>query len=189
MERYHRYFERFELVDYLMTHIVDSKVRAKVDTEDPAARLLTAGAGIQIADNGAGGAAVVALYAAHDYTYADQSEREAATGFVAGDVGKVAFQESDGTYWTLSDDAPVTWTAKTVTAGSGGSGTPASTVTSETTWGITPAVGTSEDYARADHTHGTPAEPTGTGGGLTNLDGGAANSVYGSVTAIDGGGA
>ncbi len=45
-------------------------------------------------------------------------------------------------------------------AGSGGSSagaSAASSVTSETTYGIAPAVGTSSDYARADHTHGTPA--------------------------------
>lgn len=41
-----------------------------------------------------------------------------------------------------------------------GSGTPATTVTSETTYGIAPAVGTDTEYARQDHTHGTPAAPT-----------------------------
>jgi hypothetical protein len=35
-------------------------------------------------------------------------------------VGKVAFQNSDGTYWTLTDDDPVTWAAKTVEAGASG---------------------------------------------------------------------
>ena len=41
----------------------------------------------------------------------------------------------------------------------GSAGTPATTVESETTWGITPAVGTDTEYARQDHTHGTPANP------------------------------
>lgn len=41
--------------------------------------------------------------------------------------------------------------------GGGGGGTPASSVVSETTYSQSPAVGTSTDYARADHTHGTPA--------------------------------
>lgn len=51
-----------------------------------------------------------------------------------------------------------------IATGSGsGSGTPATTVTDETTWGITPAVGTSTNYARQDHTHGSPEAPTGTG--------------------------
>jgi hypothetical protein len=43
--------------------------------------------------------------------------------------------------------------------GGGGGGTPASSVVSETTFGQSPAVGTSTDYARGDHTHGTPAVP------------------------------
>lgn len=43
-------------------------------------------------------------------------------------------------------------------AGSGGGGgTPASTVVSSTTFGQASAVGTSTDYARADHVHGTPS--------------------------------
>lgn len=49
------------------------------------------------------------------------------------------------------------------TAGTG-SGVPATTVTDETDWDVTPAVGTSTNYAREDHTHGTPAEPSGGGG-------------------------
>lgn len=43
--------------------------------------------------------------------------------------------------------------------GGGAGGTPASTVTDETTWGVTPAVGVGTAYARDDHTHGSPAEP------------------------------
>lgn len=45
------------------------------------------------------------------------------------------------------------------TGGGGGGGTPASSVVSETSYGQSPAVGTSTDYARGDHTHGTPAIP------------------------------
>ena len=63
-------------------------------------------------------------------------------------------------------DGGTSWVAYVV--GAGGGGTPASTVTYETTWGITPAVGTDTEYARQDHTHGTPADP-GTGGGGTLL--------------------
>ncbi len=43
--------------------------------------------------------------------------------------------------------------------GGGGGGTPATTVVSSTSFGQSPAVGTSTDYARGDHTHGTPAVP------------------------------
>jgi len=47
--------------------------------------------------------------------------------------------------------------AETVSGGGGGSGTPASTVVTQTSYGQSSAVGTSTDYARADHSHGTPA--------------------------------
>jgi hypothetical protein len=43
--------------------------------------------------------------------------------------------------------------------GGGGGGTPASSVVSETTFGQSPVVGTSTDYARGDHSHGTPTVP------------------------------
>lgn len=48
-------------------------------------------------------------------------------------------------------------------ASTGGAGTPATTVVSETTAGQSPAVGVSTNYAREDHTHGTPAA-SGSGG-------------------------
>ena len=44
-------------------------------------------------------------------------------------------------------------------SGGGGGGTPATTVVSSTSFGQSPAVGTSTDYARGDHVHGTPASP------------------------------
>lgn len=43
--------------------------------------------------------------------------------------------------------------------GGGGGGTPASSVVSETSFGLSPAVGTSSDYARGDHSHGSPTVP------------------------------
>lgn len=46
------------------------------------------------------------------------------------------------------------------TPGSSGSGTPASSVTAETSYGQASQVGSSSTYARGDHTHGTPALPT-----------------------------
>jgi hypothetical protein len=55
----------------------------------------------------------------------------------------------------LSVDDGATWIG--YAGGSGGE--PATTVTSETTFGISPAVGTDTEYARQDHTHGTPANP------------------------------
>ena len=67
----------------------------------------------------------------HAYEYADSTTRLAATGFLAADVGKVARQISDSTYWVLSNHAPVTWkeitndgavgipSTRTITAGAG----------------------------------------------------------------------
>lgn len=52
--------------------------------------------------------------------------------------------------------------------GGGGGGTPATTVESETTFGIAAAVGTDTEYARQDHTHGTPANPV-TGAAVSTL--------------------
>jgi len=52
-----------------------------------------------------------------------------------------------------ADPLGVSWQA-------GGGGTPAVSVTDETTYGIAPAVGVATNYARQDHTHGTPATPT-----------------------------
>ena len=42
----------------------------------------------------------------------------------------------------------------------GGSGTPATSVESETSFGVAAAVGSSTNYARQDHTHGSPTAPT-----------------------------
>ena len=47
----------------------------------------------------------------------------------------------------------------TVGATGGGGGTPSTTVVSETTPGLQPIVGVSTDYARGDHSHGTPPLP------------------------------
>lgn len=57
------------------------------------------------------------------------------------------------------------WDGTAWVPGPAGGGTPATTVTDETTWGITPAVGTDTEYARQDHTHGSPPEPSGSGVG------------------------
>jgi hypothetical protein len=47
----------------------------------------------------------------------------------------------------------------TIAASSSGGGTPSTTVVSGTTPGLSPVVGTSTDYARGDHSHGTPTVP------------------------------
>ncbi|HKG13463.1 MAG TPA: hypothetical protein VKB12_08985, partial [Pyrinomonadaceae bacterium] len=51
------------------------------------------------------------------------------------------------------------WRAADPPAGTGTAPKPATTVTAETSFGLTANGGTSVDYARADHTHGTPPAP------------------------------
>jgi hypothetical protein len=54
----------------------------------------------------------------YTWEYDDATEREASTGFVAGDVGRLARQLDDNSLWMLTDDDPETW----VQVGGGGSG-------------------------------------------------------------------
>jgi len=77
-----------------------------------------------------------------------------------GQFARVA-QLVAGTNVTISESLTGEVLTVTVAAsgGGGGGGTPASSVVSETSFGQSPAVGTSTDYARGDHTHGTPAVP------------------------------
>lgn len=43
------------------------------------------------------------------FTYANASARIGATGLVAGDVGKVALQTDNMSFWVLTNYSPVTW--------------------------------------------------------------------------------
>ena len=66
------------------------------------------------------------------------------------------------------------WQPATPAAGGGGGGSapsPSATVTAATSFGLTANGGTSLNYARADHTHGTPPAPTLAGDvtGATNV--------------------
>lgn len=68
----------------------------------------------------------------------------------AGDIETFPTSETDDTLVLAPDGlGGVEW----VTAPAG---TPSGTVTDETTYGITPAAGASNDYSRGDHTHGSP---------------------------------
>lgn len=80
--------------------------------------------------------------------------REAATGAV---VGKL----KAGTNVTISEATVAGMLEVTVAAsgGGGGGGTPSTTVVSGTTPGLSPVVGVSTDYARGDHSHGSPSVP------------------------------
>lgn len=57
-------------------------------------------------------------HAPWSWSYANAAARTGATGFTADDVGKVAWQDSDGTAWVLTATTP-TWIAL---GGSGGGG-------------------------------------------------------------------
>jgi len=69
-------------------------------------------------------------------------------GIPTGGTANQALTKIDGTNYNVQ------WATV-----AGGGGTPATTVTSETTYGIASAVGTSTNYARQDHTHGSPTAP------------------------------
>jgi len=74
---------------------------------------------------------------------------------------KVAATLKAGTNVTITDTEVGGVLEVTIAAsgGGGGGGTPATTVVSETSPGQSPVVGTSTDYARGDHSHGTPPVP------------------------------
>lgn len=75
---------------------------------------------------------------------------------------KVAAKLKAGSNVTITDTEVGDVLEVTIAAsgGGGGGGTPASTVVSETTPGLSPVVGTSTDYARGDHSHGSPPVPS-----------------------------
>jgi len=50
------------------------------------------------------------VHVIYTFTYVNATARNFAVGLVATDVGKVARQTSDETYWILIDNSPVTWT-------------------------------------------------------------------------------
>jgi hypothetical protein len=47
------------------------------------------------------------IHIVHNYEYADATAREAATGFVSADLGKIAQQADNDSYWVLVDTAPI----------------------------------------------------------------------------------
>jgi hypothetical protein len=63
---------------------------------------------------------LTAIHAPYNWSYDDATEREAATGFVPADVGKLARQLDDNSLWMLTDDDPKTWVQ--VGGSGGGSG-------------------------------------------------------------------
>lgn len=74
----------------------------------------------------------------YSWSYADQTTREAATGFVPADVGKLSRQLDDNSLWMLTDDSPETW----IQVGSSGSSTLSNSNISPTTTNVSAAVNT-----------------------------------------------
>jgi hypothetical protein len=76
----------------------------------------------------------------------------------------MAFREfyigSEGPF-LIDEDSPLLTDPKQVAlrADLDGIAAPSDSVESETTFGITPSAGVSDDYSRRDHTHGTPDNP------------------------------
>lgn len=62
-------------------------------------------------------------HAPWSWEFADAAAREAATGFVAADVNKMALQLNDVTAWVLTSHSPILWVP---VSGSGGGGAPLS---------------------------------------------------------------
>ncbi len=58
------------------------------------------------------------IHVIQSYEYANAAARTGATGLVPADVGRVARQLDNNSFWVLTDDSPVTWAAM---SGGGGS--------------------------------------------------------------------
>lgn len=71
-------------------------------------------------------------------------------------VRALVIQAGSNVTLTTSTSAGVA-TTTIAASGGGGGGTPATTVVSATSYGQSPVVGTGTDYARVDHSHGSPA--------------------------------
>jgi hypothetical protein len=68
-----------------------------------------------------------------------------------------ALKIAAGSNVTLTTSTSAGVATTTIAAAGGGGGTPATTVVSATSYGQSPVVGTGTDYARVDHSHGSPS--------------------------------
>ena len=106
------------------------------------------------------------------YDYITHADMHAATGpdpVTGGGGGGYATVRDEGVSLTARTVLNFTGAGVTVTDNSttsatdvtipSGAGTPAVSVVAETTYGQASVVGTSTNYARQDHTHGTPSLP------------------------------
>jgi hypothetical protein len=90
-----------------------------------------------------------------------QRVRVAKAGTLVGTRRELNLIEGSNVTMTVADNAGANRVDVTInSAGGGGGGTPAGSVVAETSYGQASAVGVGTNYAREDHTHGTPALPT-----------------------------
>ena len=78
-------------------------------------------------------------------------------GSAQADAAVRALVISAGSGVTLTTTTTAGVATTTIAASGGGGGTPATTVVSATSYGQSPVVGAGTDYARNDHSHGSPA--------------------------------
>ena len=78
-------------------------------------------------------------------------------GSAQADAAVRALVISAGSGVTLTTTTTAGVATTTIAASGGGGGTPATTVVSATSYGQSPVVGTGTNYARQDHSHGSPA--------------------------------
>lgn len=60
------------------------------------------------------------IHKPNNWQYADATARTSATGFAADDVGKIARQLDDDSFWLLTNNSPITWKQITDPANIGG---------------------------------------------------------------------
>ena len=78
-------------------------------------------------------------------------------GSAQADAAVRALVISAGSGVTLTTTTTAGVATTTIAASGGGGGTPATAVVSATSYGQSPVVGTGTNYARQDHSHGSPA--------------------------------
>ncbi|HEX4662468.1 MAG TPA: hypothetical protein VH144_02545, partial [Candidatus Saccharimonadales bacterium] len=120
--------------------------------QDAAGAALTNTSTVNLTYNDAGNA----ITADVNTNTSTQKVEVAKAGTLTGTRKRVNLIEGSNVTITTADNAGSDRVDVTIAAASGG-GTPATTVTSETAYGQASAVGTATNYAREDHTHGSPS--------------------------------